>query len=583
MSESGVKRQKFTISQLIKAEDLDGLTDFDARAMIETAWASNFGDVYKAITSGVGGVVGGFMVTAQVATNNVQVGPGLALIPATQDNPSTDSPMVWIQTDDTETIDLTGLIDATFPRLVTIEIAADLGVVFETKVRSSIDPVTGAYSPEPFDVVVGGRPTYFATAGVASLSPVVAAGTPGRIPLAVVKLPSGLPGYTDGFSPVLMCRPLLAAMGSRMTPRDYVRGGGCAVGEENGGVIVNLTDIFISKLSTALLGVEVDVMGRIQFASFGRSKDTVPLAVLFGTAQPVYGYAGNPPWVADYGDIAPREAWQRNPNAVAFADPYNVVGGQGFTFVSLSTESIDPGTTLRNAIVFWDVDGPSGLARGVFANAPLQVTDARGPHPDTVAGTPITLDAAIDPSWGATQEVTDTVYLGTVSSLGVSGGGANDFMAQASTGARIIAIDAVDFAGGFAATRRPAVEFTTTATAAIYPGRFPGMLVADDEILPATAEDVELYYRFAAGNGPGDASFTLFPDVGFGRPEIALIALSGVTSKIDTATALDYESAGVTEMKRSTSGTINKALVIGVGTSLIVLLSGYTDAILAAR
>jgi hypothetical protein len=367
-------------------------------------------------------------------------------------------------------------------------------------------------------------------------------------------------------------------------PADYVRGGGVSVGEESGGVVINLTDCYLSKLTASLNGVEAQVAGLILFATLGRTPGTTDIATLLATLGPVYGYAVPPPWNAsDYGIIAPREAWQRNPNQIPYANAQNIVGGSGTTFASLSAETTtSPGLTFRNAIVIWDSVAPYGLERGA-GNAPVQIVDARGPHPNHAVGGSGTLglDATQDPTWGATQDTTDSVYVGSVASLNL----AADLMAQSTRGSEVRVLDALDFLGGFVATRRPVIAYTANQVdVAIYPGRFPGMLIGDTEVIPQSADLIQCRAAFTAGIGPGTASFNLSSAYGFGRPDNGALVFDGLVAQIDTATAADYGVADDVWLNRSAAQSLRASLTIAAGsTSLVIALIGYEDEFLAAR
>ena len=569
-----VPRVNVITRQRLLSDDFNNASRLLSKAMLLGELARSTGDEYLLPSGGMGGVIGGFLVECLPGSNSIRVQGGIALVAATPVSATYDPPVIWMQIDGPTTIDLSGLIDAGNPRLVTIELQP-AEVALATTPVDVFDPGTGTFSVDPAAArVIGSQPTILTTAGAAGVAPVVAAGTVGRIPIAIVKLVAGQASFTDGFASVLMCRPLLDAPGDKLVPRDYVAGGGVSVGEESGGAIVNLTNLYLSNVTASLAGIEASIAGMIPFATRGRTSSASPAAML-AIAQPVYGYAAPPPWAGDYGNVAAREAWQRNPNAIAFASVQNIVGGSGSTFLSLAAETTtSSGLTLRNAIVFWETSGPFGLERGA-GNAPLQVVDARGPHPGA-----LTLDAAQDPTWGPTQDVTESVYIGAVSSLNVGA----SFMAQASSGHGVIrAIDKIDQITPL--IRRP--FFGTNLAAAnqpLYPGRFPGMLVGDVEVLPTSADTLDVLYVFTAGTGAGNPLFVLGSELGFGRTDNTLyVGAVGLHADTTTVTGLAIGNE-VTRVIRSAADSIRYTLVIAAGgTSLVVGLSAYVDAIIAAR
>jgi hypothetical protein len=548
-----------------------------ARGVILGELARSLGDDYLASAAGRGGVIGGFLVRCLAGSNTIEVSAGIGFVATTPTSATYDPPVLWIEIDSPQTVDLASLIDGGNPRLVTIELEpAEVSLV--TAVVDVFDPGTGTFTVDPTAAqVVGSEPTIVPSAGAAAAAPVVAGGTVGRLPIAVVKLAAGQVSFADEFASVLMCRPMLDAGGERMIPRDYVAGGGCSVGEESGGAIVNLTNVYLSRMTASILGLEAELAGLILFATQGRTPDTTSPVDLLTDPQPVYGYAAPPPWADDYGPLAPREAWQRNPNAVTFASTQNIVGGGGSTFISLSAQTTSsPGRTLRNAIVIWDIEAPYGLERGA-GNAPLQVLDARGPHPDTAPGGAgsITLDATQDPTWGATQEITETAYIGGLSSLGT---GAH-IMGQTYRGRGVVqAIDFMDFG---ASAFRPGIRVTaTTASGTLYPSRFPGMLVGDDSILPSTT--LAVYISGDSDVTGGNHILDVREELGQGFP--GAVNAVGSNRFASDATTVDIEWSA-SWIRVGVDGSLSCIFSLDAGTAgtISLVLAGCEDAILGAR
>ena len=569
--------------QRLLSEDFNNVSALTSKALIMLELAREVGDDYLQAAAGRSGVVGGFLVRCLPATNTIEISPGIALMADAAIDPTYDPPEVWIQQNSTVSIDLSALIDPVNPRLVTIEVAPSDGTLVSSAI-DVFDPGTGLFGVNPLAPrVQGSVPIWFTTAGAPAAAPVLAGGTVGRIPIAVVKLVGAQAGFADEFASVLMCRPLLGADADRLVPRGYVEGGGCSVGEESGGVLVGLTGIYLSHLTASLAGVEGSLAGLIKFTSLGRTSNLTNPATLLAVAGPVYGYAAPPPWPGDYGSMAAREAWQRNPNAVASVSIGNVIGGQGSTFTSLSAETTSaPGRSLRSAIVLWDDVAPYGLERGA-GNAPLQVVDARGPHPNTAPGGSgsITLEATQDPTWGPSQSVTETVYVGAVSALNL----ALDFMAQRFEGSGQVRV--IDLANAFGVHRRPFGSFAVNAAAAaFYPTRFPAMLVGDAQVLPLTTDSISVYGYFVSGVA-GVVGFAVGSAIGFGQGEPAASIVPYLGNKtIQLNGAL---SGPVTIGEEFNRLTIDASLAgrywltALAGTSLAFALTGYVDLILAAR
>ncbi len=584
MGESGVRRQQWGLQQRILSSDLSDISNLQGRALIESIWAMSFGDAYRAVAAGVGGVVGGYTVQAVAGTMNVTVSPGIALIPKVPSEALVDSNMVWVQADDAETIDLTAYVDPGFPRLVTIEIDGS-AFAYSTENRDKINPVTGAYTVVPFDVVVGYEVNYYVNAGVASAAPVLAAGVPGRIPIAVVKLATGMASFTDPYISVLWCRPLIAAMGHQLAHHGLATGGGLSVGSETGGgAFANTARVDLGDARLELAGLPARAFGRGDFAINARTPDTTTPAALIGSPQAVYAYAVPPPWAADYGNLAPRECRVRNPNNVSpYTDPQSVVFGDGTTFLSLTYATSPTFQVLENCIVIYDNQAPEGLSYGQTSDAPARVDDLRGPHPTTFAGGTITLDATQDPTWGATQEVADSVYLGCVSSLGII---PNQFMAQSYQGAGRVRV--IDEAVTVGTTYRPTREYTvsTGILDAYYPGRYPGMLVGDDEVLPDFALHLEVSGVLTSVGGAGSVRLQLASEYGYGAQQISPVLNGFWTARYAGADLPGGAAFGaeVVPIERDATGRASIYFQGGVGVaSALVVLTGYTDPILAAR
>jgi len=559
------------------------------RALLETLGAIGLGDLYKITADGVGGVVGGLTVRAVVGTNEIEVQPGIAFVAETPASATYDAPVNWIELGVPTRLDLDSFVDGGNPRLVTIEIEPNL----VDKVTNLVDvflPPTGTFQLQNQAIVIGSEPIISANAGAAGPNPVVAAGpgVNGKIPLAVVKLVTAQASFTDPFVSVLLCRPMLFSAGDWATSGGSVHGGGISVGERLGATI-EVT--FIAEMHDArveMLGLGSRIAGQISFLGgtpIARTPDTTDPASLIGSAQAVYAYAANPPWAADYGTIAPREARVDNQNNIDFvSDASSVVIGDGFTFRSLALTNqavpeIGPGS--ENAIVIWDTVSPAGISNGPLGAVPPRLDNLRGPHPLTDAGGVITLDATQDPSWGATQEVSDTVYLGCVSSLGIL---PQRFMAQSYRGRGFVrAIDEVDWAG---TSYRPAVQYVgdTGVLDPLYPGRYPAMGGGDTEVIPVFATRVEVSGELSVGAGPGAARLQLASEYGMGAPQPSP-SLAGFFSLRYEASDLPASgfSAEVIAVERDLTGRVGVYAQVGGGGLAEFTLTGYEDVILASR
>lgn len=564
------------------SDDFNRGERLSSRALLETIGALSQGDLYKVAADGVGGVVGGLLVRALVGTNRIEVSPGIAIVAQAPASATYDPPVEWIELREAFELDLDSFVDGGNPRLITIEIEAN-SVTKVSEIVDIFDPVTGSFTAGAQDVVTGSEPIVSANAGAAAASPVVAAGSSGKIPLAIVKLTTGQVSFPDEFASILMCRPLLTAQGNRDVPRKHVRGGGVSVGEEDAGVIANLGVPFVHSIEANLDGLDATVGGIFSFTGNGRTPSGETPASLISANQPVYGYVAPPPWVADYGDIAPREAWHRNPNEVNYSNAESIIVGEGSTFASLASFDA-PYQHFRNGIVFWTATAPNGIESSIIGNV-FQVRDARGPHPDTDVGGSgsITLDPTNDPTWGTPQVISDSCYVGSLASLTAT------FMGQNYRGSGYVQIiDSVDFAYP-ASGQRPVhnLNANTGGLVAFYPGRFPDMLVGDDEVIPAGVSTIELHTAYATGT-LGVTNVAIRSAFGFGGAAPATSGGSHLT-QVDTgstgAMLLHREHVRVSRLvdDGSTVQSCEITLLVATGTEHSMALCAYEDLILAAR
>jgi hypothetical protein len=558
--------------------DGERLTD---RALLEGLSALALGDVYKA-TGGLGGVLGGLEVRAVPGTNQVEVQPGLALVTATPADTLLDPPLEWIELRTATRIDLDSLVDGGNPRLVTIEIAAQQ-IAKLTEPVDVFDPVTGSFGIAAQDVVTGSDPVITARAGVAAAAPVVAAGpgSSGLIPLAVVKLATAQASFTDAFVSVLLRRPLLQAAGGLLAPRGAVEGGGFSSGVVNGAVINGTTTAEMHDFRCELDGLVARAHGPIFMAGTNiRTINGTSIGSLTATAQPLFGYAVPPPWASDYGALAPSEANQKNPNGInTVTDPQSVVGGDGATFPSLITYDLltSDFTSIESMVVLFDTAQPSGITLGhTLGSGPPRVSDIRGTHPTIAGGSTITLDATQDLTWGASQVVTDAVYIGSVSAIGTP----STISGQSYRGRGFVRVIDVQ-------ASRPYLSgvVSTAALTPLYPGRFPAMGVADDEIIPSYATRVEVSGRMTNTGGAGIAELALKSAFGFGAVAAnpALLGLHRVRWEgADLPGAAEF-STGIVPVERDQTGQCYLTALVGGGGSWSIALHGYEDPILAQR
>lgn len=560
--------------------DGERLTD---RALLESLSALALGDAYKA-AAGLGGVLGGLEVRAVPGTNEVEVQPGLALVATTPADTLLDPPLEWIELRAAQRVDLGPSVDPGNPRLITIEIAAAT-VDKLTEPVDVFDPTTGAFGVAPQPVVTGSEPVISIRAGAAAASPVVAIGpgASGVIPLAVVKLATAQASFTDSFVSVLLRRPLLQAAGGLLAPRGAVEGGGFSVGQINGAVIGALGVAELHDFRCELDGLLARGHGPAEFGSTNiRTIDGTTIAELTTLRRPIYGYAAPPPWAADYGDIAPSECRALNPNNLnTFLTLESVVLGDGGTFSSLAYGNPPAGAqfNLENMVLVLDTTAPSGITFGANLappDAPPRVDDIRGTHPTIAGGTAITLDASQDLTWGAAQVVNDAVYLGAISAIAI----ASTVAGQSYRGrgyCRMIDV----------AANRP--RFSTGVSTGpldpLFPGRLPGMLVGDSEIIPSFCNRVEVSAKMTNTGAAGVAEITLKSAFGHGalaaNPSLDAVYRQRYEGG-DLTNASEF-SAGIVPLERDNVGTTYITGLVGGGGTIAVTLEGYEDPILALR
>ena len=549
------------------------------RIDLELVSAQALGDVYKAFAAGIGGVIGGLEVRAISGTNTVEVQPGIALVPSTPADTLYDPPVNIIELRTPTVVDLGPFVDGGNPRLVTIEIQATQVAKVNAPV-DVFDPGTGTFTVANQDVVTGSTPTISVRAGAAAPSPQVAAGpgVDGFLPLAVVKLATAQASFTDDFVPVLMCRPLLAALGGTIcSPRDIV-GAGVSVGEEAGGAFGALQLLEVHDTDLALRGIPARIRGWVSFAGTvtARTPNTTTPAALLASTGPVYGYAVHPPWLNDYGAIAPREARVENPNQVSLvATADSVVFGDGSTFISLGLGTAgDAGPTFRNGFVIWDDLPPGGIENGPVGTAPPRVVDKRGPSTGS-----LTLDATQDPSWGNVQSVVESAYIGAASATG------GQFVAQSYRGAgRVVYVDELDIPAGTGA-RPIRREVADVGASTFRPGAYPNMDQGGGEIdvLPDVALTADLGLVFDGGAAGAVVAALVYGQFGQGQPD-QTVGLGGYRQRLDNTAQPAYADDARFEIELGTSRDANLALTLTAGGATAILwLAGYQDALLGAR
>jgi len=549
------------------------------RALLEGLSAAQLQDAYKSVAAGLGGVLGGFDVRAVAGTLTVEVSPGIAFVPETPADTLYDPPIDYIEQRNPEVIDLSSFVDGGNPRLVTIEVQANQVAKVNTLV-DVFDPGTGTFAAVNQDVVVGSDPVFNVRAGAAGASPQVAAGpgVSGFIPLAIVKLSTGLAAFSDDRLPVMCCRPLLAASGKTLIADRTIEGGGISVGEEAGGTFGALQLPEIHDARVELLGIPARARGNVSFSGTvtARTPDTTSPAALLASTGPVYCYLVPPPWASDYGPLAPREAKATNPNQLdLLATPDSIVFGDGSTFTSLGLgfAPLEAGPTFVNCIPIWDDQGPNGIDRGPLSTAPIRIVDARG----NTSGS-LTLDATQDPSWGNTQVVTESVYIGAVSATG------GQFIAQAYRGAgEVWMIDEVDVVAGTGAKpiRRDVADVALTT---FKPGGFPSMDQAGVEptILPTAALWAKVGTVFEGGNLNAVVALIVGANFGSGAADQTLVAEYRV--RLDNTSQPAFAADDTFEVGLDASGQAQLAATVAAGgATSILFLQGYKDAFLATR
>lgn len=569
--------------QRLRSDDFTRQARLTDRTLIETISAITLGDSYRFAAEGVGGVLGGFTVKAIIGTLEVEVQPGIALVAVTPATATFDPPTQWIELGEPERIDLAVHVDVGSPRLVTIEIAA-LNTALVQELVAVFDQINGGFNNQFLDTVTTSTPVITARVGNAGADPEVPVGPgddSGILPLCVVKLSAGLPNFTDASISILMCRPILS-LSTLAVPRGRVEGGGFSVGTVNGTSIENTPNADLHDAQLELKGLLARGRGPAEFVGANvRTPDGTTLVDLMATPQALYVYAVEPPWAPDYGIIAARECIADNPlNLNRFSTPESVVLGDGSTFVSLAYANSVTFHALENMLVMADTVAPGGITFGFSGTGPARIDDRRGPHPTTEGGAMITLDATQDPSWGPLQEISDSVYLGSVASLGT----AARLMGQSYRGrGEVQVIDKVDFGG---TSRRPAwsASADTGVLDAFYPGRYPAMQVGDDELLPTFVSRVFVSGENSNNGAAGVARLIYKPAFGFGggEPNPALGVAVAQWEGGELASGAQFGQLNVS-LDRDQTGAAFIYATVGGGGAFRTILESYEDPMLASR
>ena len=213
---SHIRRVRWNTRERALTSDLNDASALLHRALVEALRRVESGDAAQS------GVLGGFTASADGATMNITIAPGLALLRQTAPT-YLDSDWTWVESASVQSIDLTALADPAQPRWVAIELEPAEAVELSTA-RDIWVPANSTFLSQNVVKLSGSSPQLIATPGAAQATPVLPAGTPGRIPLAYVRL--GAAATSIAVTDVVACRPLLV---EPLRGDAMVQGGGVEV------------------------------------------------------------------------------------------------------------------------------------------------------------------------------------------------------------------------------------------------------------------------------------------------------------------------------------------------------------------
>ena len=316
------RRVIYNTRERAESDDLNNTTDLLLRQAINNLAFTNAPDAFTGLN--LYGVVAGLVVGSTGLSLTVVIDLGLAV---KYDAPAADvydSKYRLIEVTTPITVDVSSYVNGINPRWVVIEIEPG-SAVESMSLRDIYNPATAMFVPQSVPKVRKSEPLVSITAGVAAPTPIMPAGTAGRIPLAYVYLGAGALAVNP--DTIVGCRPLL-------TPRlgeaaANLTGGGFEVATDAISVVTASCGMqfrpalfpTVISLDSTVLSADLDAVGSNMWAT----GSAYP-----ATTAPIYLYLMSAPYPAGYdANLVGREFVPADQAAVAAVIPSYHAGVTG--------------------------------------------------------------------------------------------------------------------------------------------------------------------------------------------------------------------------------------------------------------
>lgn len=360
---SFIRRIVFNTRERIASDDFRVATDLQHRALIEGLSAT--------LGKGINytGVISGFTV-APASGLTVTVQPGMALRNDGAAPTAYDSAIDWIESTQSQNIDLASYVNGALNRWVCIHITPSDAVELSS-LRDVWDPINSVGVPTTVEKVRTPLTVFgISIGGLFAGTPELPIGVTGAIPLAYVYMAAGATSLS--LSDVFMCRPLL---GREVGDAEgEFKGGGISSTVRGPTVTLNRTTAKFPEetLVRSVSAFEVDT----SVATHRSDGYTYPPA----STGIIYAYLAKPPFPTGYTNLSPnRELYSLIPST-----------------------RIPSANSCRNCVFF-------------FSGTPTQSTV-------TPQGRPTNAHVLLDPTWGSEPiTLSNAVYIGSARIVATSG------------------------------------------------------------------------------------------------------------------------------------------------------------------
>jgi hypothetical protein len=348
------RRIIYNTRERAESDDLNNTTDLLVRQDINNLAFTSAPDAFTALN--LYGVVAGLVVGSTGLSLTVVVDIGLAV---KYDAPAADvydSKYRLIEVTTPITVDVSSYVNGVNPRWIVIEVEPG-SAVEAMSLRDIYNPTTSMFVPQSVPKVRKSEPVVSVTAGLAAATPVMPAGTAGKIPLAYIYLGAGALAVNP--DTIVGCRPLLTARLGEAAAN--LTGGGFEVATDGVSVVTASSSMqFRPALFPATVSLDHTVVS-IDLAAVG--SDAWGFGMLYPvTTAPIYMFLMAAPYPAGYDtNLAGREFVPADQVAVAAVIPSYTAGVTGGLLVASSDppDNLDAAIGTHVGIAVFGVNDPT--------------------------------------------------------------------------------------------------------------------------------------------------------------------------------------------------------------------------------